>query len=274
MYNEAVMHKSINTTGYDFEWEKAANIVPKYEWFFSPLVGKGIRLLELGVQGGVSLLFWRDYLENATVVGLDCSPVHIDDPTGMIHVYQGYQQDTELLDRIVKEQAPDGFDIVIDDCSHIGKLARTSFWHLFYNHLKPGGLYAIEDWGTGYMNTDIGGKPNIDGRCYKPKSKLAYPRNERILQGFGRGLSRGLSRVFPCFPRLTMIPYRFFYRSTIPSHMHGMVGFVKELLDACCLGERAVHPSSSGRYLDYGIDQVHINRNIVIVMKATEVRRS
>jgi spermidine synthase len=143
------MNKRIDPTGYGIEDWESAHLMPNYEPFFAPLVGKGIRLLELGIREGASLRFWRDYLENATIVGLDCNAVDIDDATGMIRIYRGYQQNTELLDRIVKEQARDGFDVVINDCSHIGRLARISFWHLFQNHLKLGGLYAIEDWGTG-----------------------------------------------------------------------------------------------------------------------------
>jgi hypothetical protein len=58
----------------------------------------------------------------------------------------------ELLDRIGRERAPHGFDIVIDDASHIGWQARRSFWHLLAHHVRPGGIYAIEDWGTGYWD--------------------------------------------------------------------------------------------------------------------------
>ena len=52
----------------------------------------------------------------------------------------------------------DGFDIIIDDASHIGELTKATFWHLFDRHLKPGGLYAIEDWGTGYLDDFPDGK--------------------------------------------------------------------------------------------------------------------
>jgi glycosyltransferase involved in cell wall biosynthesis len=62
------------------------------------------------------------------------------------------------LDRIRTECARDGFDIIIDDASHIGELTRKSFWHLFENHLKPGGLFVIEDWGTGYWDSWVDGK--------------------------------------------------------------------------------------------------------------------
>ena len=262
-YNCSNMHKSINPQGYGLE-EVKARFLPDYEPFFAPLVGKAIRLLELGVAGGTSLRFWRDYFENATIVGLDCDPVRLDDPTGMIHVYQGYQQDTALLDRIAEEQAPDGFDVVIDDCSHIGRFARISFWHLFQNHLKPGGLYAIEDWGTGYW-------PQWpDGGSYKPKSHLYSRRQQLLLDRFSPNLSRA-SRGFQDFSRLSRVFARLLIGPRIASHEYGMVGFVKELLDACNhLGKIAIPRSGSGRYLDYGISQIYVNRWFVIVVKALQ----
>jgi hypothetical protein len=262
-YNGDAMYRRIDPTGYGLHDGKAAHLMANYESFFAPLVGKGISLLELGVGEGASLRFWRDYFENATIVGLDCDAVDIDDQTNMIHVYQGYQQDIQLLDRIVKEQAPGGFDVVIDDCSHIGRFARISFWYLFQNHVKPGGLYAIEDWGTGYWPCNKW----PDGWRYKPKSHVVYSRKDRLLDGF----SQGLSRAFPRFPMLTRLPFRLFIRSTIPSHHHGMVGFVKEILDACSLGEIAMPRSGSGRYLSYGISHVHINPSLVMVVKEAEI---
>ena len=67
---------------------------------------------------------------------------------------------------MASKTAPDGFDIIIDDASHIGELTKTSFWHLFDHHLKPGGLYAIEDWGTGYLDDFT------DGRKFQPRISI------------------------------------------------------------------------------------------------------
>ncbi len=78
-------------------------------------------------------------LKKVSIVGLDIAVPPIADPTGRIRVYPGKQQDKALLDRIAKENAPDGFDIIIDDCSHIGEITKTTFWHPFNKHLKPGG---------------------------------------------------------------------------------------------------------------------------------------
>jgi hypothetical protein len=172
-----------------------------YGPILAPLRSKPIKLLELGVLAGESLRLWQEYFWNGTIVGLDLRPVTINDPMERIFVYQGAQQDTALLSRIAQERASDGFDIIIDDASHIADLTRISFWHLFDNHLKPGGLHVVEDWGTGYWSDWA------DGMTYRQHPFF----RERILSllKFIRA-----SRRIPSY-----------------SHSFGMVGFIKELVD-------------------------------------------
>ena len=253
------MHKPINPAGYGFDKVKAVALAECYEEHFAPLVGKEIKLLELGVWKGASLLFWRDYFENGTIIGIDSNPVYIDDPTGMIHIYQGYQQDTELLDRVAREQAPNGFDIIIDDCSHIGRLARVSFWHLFQNHLKPGGLYAIEDWYTGYWDKWP------DGRRYRLQSPILYLGTDYLRRSFASGLQRFSRR----FPRLAGFS-KWLTGSKIPSHAYGMVGFIKELIDAYVVGDKAIPQTGNGRYRHYPISKIHLGTDVVIVVKSKD----
>jgi SAM-dependent methyltransferase len=123
-----------------------------YDRIFEPLIDRPVRLLELGVRSGGSLRLWRDYFPRGTVVGLDVEPPPGAQDDERLRIYRGRQEDTALLSRIAAETAPDGFDIVIDDASHVAAPTRTCFWHLFDHHLKPGGLFAIEDWGTGYWD--------------------------------------------------------------------------------------------------------------------------
>lgn len=123
-----------------------------YEQLFAPLADRPVVLLELGVADGGSLLLWRDFFPRGTIVGVDARLPELDEAGGRVQLYAGLQQDTALLDRVAQAHAPLGFDIVIDDCAHVAELARASFWHLFDNHLKPGGLYVVEDWGTGYWD--------------------------------------------------------------------------------------------------------------------------
>lgn len=107
------------------------------------------RLLELGVWRGGSLLMWQEWFGcQAMVRGVDSSNKQVVPPAvDLVHV--GRQEDVALLAAITNKYAPDGWDIVIDDCAHIAQNARASFAAL-YPRLKSGGLYCIEDWGTGY----------------------------------------------------------------------------------------------------------------------------
>jgi hypothetical protein len=152
------MGKRLDASGYDTD--KAATYLRNYDRFFGPLQDQPVRLLELGVRTAGSLLLWRDYFDRGLIVGLDSQRVDLEEPTGRVRVYRGRQEDPVILDQLGVECGP--FDIVIDDASHIADLTRVSFWHLFDRHLKPGGLFVIEDWGTGYWDTWP------DGRHYEP----------------------------------------------------------------------------------------------------------
>lgn len=121
-----------------------------YREVFAPFLHKPVRLLELGIHEGGSLLEWEKQFPHGMIAGLDMRPVKLEAAGDRVRIYQGQQEDTRLLDRIAQETAPDGFDIIIDDCSHLAEYTRVSFWHLFDRHLKPGGIYVIEDWGTGF----------------------------------------------------------------------------------------------------------------------------
>src|SRR6185503_13004270 len=118
--------KLLNANTYDTDKAEHGHYLRNYEDYFQPLLNREVKLLELGVYKGGSLLLWRDYFPQGLIVGLDLAQVQIDDPSGRIRTYQGMQQDTQLLDLIGQETAPEGFDVIIDDCSHIGELTRIS----------------------------------------------------------------------------------------------------------------------------------------------------
>ncbi len=109
-----------------------------------------LRILELGVASGASLLTLQDYMPNATIVGIDISecPSRISNEQ-RIHFIRGNQDDPVALDRAGRLAG--GFDLIIDDASHIGYLTKRSFCHLFPRWLAAGGVYAIEDCGTGFL---------------------------------------------------------------------------------------------------------------------------
>ncbi|HYP52313.1 MAG TPA: hypothetical protein VEQ42_02170 [Pyrinomonadaceae bacterium] len=226
--------KRLDAARYDTDKAAHAQYLRNYEEYFRPFVGRDVRLLELGVYRGGSLLLWRDYFERGIVAGLDVNHVEVEDPSGRVRVYQGMQQDTRLLDRIARECAPEGFDIIIDDCSHVGELTRISFWHLFDKHLKTGGLYVVEDWGTGYWDDWP------DGVGYRPaKRRDDYsPLRQKLLSGATRLQRSGLAGRLP----VVSLVKRVFHGRQFRSHDFGMVGFVKELIDELGMAD-ITHPT-------------------------------
>ena len=254
---------TLDASKYDTDKAVHTHYLRNYEEYFRPLLERDVRLLELGVLKGGSLLLWRDYFERGIIAGLDLNPAHIEDPTGRIRLYQGGQQDTELLDRIARECAPEGFDVIIDDCSHVGELARVSFWHLFEHHLKPGGLYVIEDWGTGYWDFWP------DGVRYRPRRGTAThsPLRHRLSRAATRLYNSKLGRM-PVAGRLASAAKRALQRGLYRSHDYGMVGFVKELVDELGMPDIThpdfgIKPPRPSRFREMKLSQSHL-----IVVKA------
>merc|ERR1711918_218223 len=60
-----------------------------------------------------------------------------------LHVLVGDQEHPEVLQGWIKESGG-MFDVVIDDGGHTNKQIKTSFDYL-WPHVKPGGLYFLED---------------------------------------------------------------------------------------------------------------------------------
>jgi len=196
-----------------YDTDKVANrYLEQYDPVFEQWVDKQIILLELGVYKGGSLLLWHDYFPQATVVGIDIKLPKDFTPTDRIKLFEGDQTDRKFLDEVAEQVAPHGFDIIIDDASHLGTLTKISFWHLFDYHLKHGGIYAIEDWGTGYWDDWPDGQ-SFDLEEYNNLQQKATPTWIKIAHKFG------------------LKPKTYNPKTPFPCHSFGMVGFIKQLVD-------------------------------------------
>jgi len=198
-----------------------------YDRYFGEFSGLPIKMLELGVYTGKSLKVWASYFPQGTIIGLDLgeSPDFSDYPN--IIFERGDQTDSERLREICLTHAAGGLDIVLDDASHVGQYSAASYRALF-PYLKPGGLYIIEDWGTGYLDD--------------------WPDGAHF-QKFQSEAVGG------------QIPMR------IASHDFGMVGFVKSLIDQVA-GDHVkptLHgiPSQSDT-----LSFIHIYKQTAIIRKA------
>jgi hypothetical protein len=199
---------------YDTDKTHSGYIGP-YERHVGHLRDLPIKLLELGVFRGGSLLMWQEFFAKGLIVGVDLGVNPFQEMPERIRFYQGAQDDSSFLDRSSQQCAPEGFDIIIDDASHIGTLTRRTFQSLFMKHLKPGGFYVIEDWGTGYWDSWA------DGSCY------TYAGNEADA---GRAKRNDSSHESPLMP-LTSLSSRPQTDADFPAHNFGLVGFIKELVD-------------------------------------------
>ncbi len=170
---------------------KAISYWIEYEQLLRTRRHNPLRILELGVFSGASLLVWRDYLPRATIVGVDIgeAPACIAGKS-RIHFIRASQDDQAAL-ALAGERAGGPFDLIIDDASHIGYLTKRSFACLFPRWLAPGGHYVIEDFGTGFLPEFPDGAQFVE-----PPADDAHAETRQF-----------------------------------KSHQYGMVGVIKQLLD-------------------------------------------
>jgi hypothetical protein len=104
-----------------------------YYRLFAPVRDEKIDFLEIGHnKGGVSLPVWSSFFTNARVLGADIIQT----------AHRFSQQSPEDIHRLFGEIGE--MDVVIDDGIHNFK----ENWNLFIHaigHVKPGGIYIIED---------------------------------------------------------------------------------------------------------------------------------
>lgn len=213
-----------------YESDKSEDYLRQYEKCFAELRMQPLTLMEIGVERGGSLLMWRDYFCQGNIVGVDMNPpFELADETGRVKMFQCEQSDAQRLDLIASQASPGGYNIIVDDASHIAALSAITFRTLFYRHLKPGGFYAIEDWGTGYWS-------------WWPDGELPT----EIADG----------------------PMFLSQDNHFISHQRGMVGFVKQLVDECGLAD-VYHPHFGipGSRKSY-IRSMVVSAGLVIIEKA------
>ena len=255
------MKKSLGEIARTFDTDKveSAGYIENYEKHFGRLRDAPVKLFELGVYHGGSLQMWQEFFDNGTIVGLDRNPNPFDSLPERVHFYQGSQDDKVLLDRIANDRAAEGFDIIIDDAAHVGTLARSSFRTLFDKHLKSGGLYVIEDWGTGYWDSWADGKLYQGPQRIQPDGSsearsLRARLTERLCQWLGGSEFQKLRQIDPNFA----------------CHNHGMVGFLKEVIDQ--LAWRDVTQPGRGNTelpdLTASVHEIHLYFGQAFIVKA------
>ena len=164
------------------------NYINHYYKYFKKFQNEEIKLLELGISQGSSLLMWKEFFKKGTIIGVDIfEGDHYDgkvnkikkklDDNGIEYIVGG-QADlytaAKVMDRAAGESI--GYDIIIDDASHRPRDQQLSMM-LFFNLVKDGGYYVIED---------------LDYRCDPKESTLSVIQN---YQKTGKWVSPFLSTI-------------------------------------------------------------------------------
>jgi hypothetical protein len=119
-----------------------------YENYFEQFRKKRISILEIGVKDGASLRTWKSYFKRGDIHGIDIDPRCKAFEEKRIQIEIGSQDDVGFLENCFGGNK--GFDIIIDDGSHINSMTLASFEYLFNNRLNSKGIYIIEDLGCSY----------------------------------------------------------------------------------------------------------------------------
>lgn len=174
------------------------NYLHVYERYFEQIRETVSSVLEIGVLNGDSLRLWRDYFPHAHIWGLDINPDTAAHTGHRIDVVIGNQSDPPqaLLDA-------GGFDIIIDDGSHI--VSRTlDSCRVLWPLVRHGGFYAIEDLGITYFSNWLA-QPHV-ARFNSGSTRVSHNRQD---------LDQMLTRTMEGMDRLTGTVRALYYHSRL-----------------------------------------------------------
>lgn len=141
-----------------------------YQRYFEPLRTKRLNLLEIGVggyenpaEGAESLRMWRAFFRRGQIVGVDIyDKSHLSEHR--MDIVQGDQTDVDFLTKLCAQYG--GFDIIIDDGSHINEHVIMTF-NVLFPLLRTKGIYVVEDTQTAYW-------PSYGGGVSKSESSMSF----------------------------------------------------------------------------------------------------
>ena len=147
----------------------AHGYLPLYERHLPEVVTS---VLEIGVLRGSSLRMWAEFFPSAHIYGVDIDPRCRKHETDRIDITICSQNDAEALTRLAERA--NGFDVVVDDGSHVNVLTLASFETL-WPHTR--GVYVIEDLANSYIDLT----PHVDGWPGMQHNQGVDYRNDRVL---------------------------------------------------------------------------------------------
>jgi hypothetical protein len=138
----------------------------EYEEKFAKYRDIPVKILEIGIQNGGSLDIYLEYFSNAEkILGCDINPnCHkLEYLSKKIDVIVGDANSKQVKEGILSHGK---FDIIIDDGSHTSFDIVNNFCN-YFDSLKLGGLYVIEDLHCSYWD-------GFDGGLFHPISSMTF----------------------------------------------------------------------------------------------------
>ncbi len=137
--------------------DKWSSYLTLYEAELAPIRQTVRSILEIGVQNGGSLEVWAKYFASAeSIVGCDVNPkcAHLVYADPRISIVVGDATQPAVCQQVVA--LADGFDVIVEDGSHIPREVILAFLR-YWPHVKPGGIFIAEDLHCDYFPSHEGG---------------------------------------------------------------------------------------------------------------------
>jgi hypothetical protein len=99
-----------------------------------------------------SLRAWREYFENAIIVGLDIQPdTQFTDEERIITRLCDSTNESQVREVMREENFPKEFDVIIDDASH-NVTNQVATLRNFFPYVREDGIYVLEDVNNGLFS--------------------------------------------------------------------------------------------------------------------------
>jgi len=131
---------TLTEIGIKFNTDKATyhRYTDTYDRVLSHLRELPIRMLEIGILNGASIMMWNEYFPLAKIYGVDIHPYPYLDSSKISTIIANQEEQEQLI------SLPEDLDLVIDDGGHTMLQQQLTF-KIMFQKLKPNGIYILED---------------------------------------------------------------------------------------------------------------------------------
>ena len=161
---------TLTEIGIKFNTDKATyhRYTDIYDRILSPLRDAPVKILEIGILNGASLLMWREYFSVAQIYGADINSYSHLNSFRISTIVINQEKEDQLLN------LSNDFDIIIDDGGHTMLQQQLTF-RIMFQKLRAGGIYILED-----LHTSLSG-------FYETYQSNNFNNTLKLLEDFQKG---------------------------------------------------------------------------------------